>query len=319
MAAARRLAPADFITFDFFSKNTRYEDTAWNSDASVVTPELLGVFGKYLHQHPIVRMALENPNGQALKITDATSQSEFEKTDLYNEFYRKVDVNRQMGLALLSEGGLTMTCAFARNRKDYNEREKTILSLAAPHFMNALRNGFAFGRLNAALDAGGSGVIAVDASGRTTFISQFARLLFARYFSSEKIQPDRLPESLSHWLTKAMGRTRPKEYKLPQNPSRIENRNGELTVRLLDNSQTREAILLLEEKKRVSPESFEHLPITKREAEILFWITQGKTDGVIAELCDISIRTVHKHVENIYTKLGVETRTAAMLRGLELL
>ena len=51
----------------------------------------------------------------------------------------------------------------------------------------------------------------------------------------------------------------------------------------------------------------------------MFWITQGKTDGVIALLCGISPRTVQKHVENIFTKLGVETRTAAMLRAFDVL
>lgn len=75
---------------------------------------------------------------------------------------------------------------------------------------------------------------------------------------------------------------------------------------------------MLEEKKSVSPEMFEVLNLTKREAEILFLITRGKTDDVISTLCRISRRTVHKHVEHIYTKPGVETRTGAMLRALEL-
>ena len=48
-----------------------------------------------------------------------------------------------------------------------------------------------------------------------------------------------------------------------------------------------------------------------RGAEILFWMSEGKTDAVIAQLGGISIRTVHKHRENIFIKLGVETRTAA--------
>lgn len=83
------------------------------------------------------------------------------------------------------------------------------------------------------------------------------------------------------------------------------------------NSATRETTIMLEEKSFHSPKLFAHLPLTWREAEILFWVTQGKTDAVIAMLCGISRRTVEKHVENIYTKLGVETRTAAMLKALE--
>jgi DNA-binding CsgD family transcriptional regulator len=75
------------------------------------------------------------------------------------------------------------------------------------------------------------------------------------------------------------------------------------------------------EEKRFSPSNalLKRSELTPREAEILFWITNGKTNDVIATICSISPRTVHKHVEHIYQKLGVETRTAAMLRGLELI
>ena len=58
--------------------------------------------------------------------------------------------------------------------------------------------------------------------------------------------------------------------------------------------------------------------LTPREQEVLFWIAQGKTNSEISVLCGISVRTVHKHVEHIYQKLGVETRTAAMLRAIEM-
>ena len=106
---------------------------------------------------------------------------------------------------------------------------------------------------------------------------------------------------------------------MPPEPLKIKNAKGELTVRLMYNDTTRERTLLLDEKKNLSSKVLEQLDITRRESEILFLITQGKSDDAIATLCGISPRTVHKHVENIYTKLGVETRTAAMLRAMEIL
>ncbi len=63
---------------------------------------------------------------------------------------------------------------------------------------------------------------------------------------------------------------------------------------------------------------FEKFNLTRREAEILSWIAQGKTDDVISTLCRISLRTVHKRVEHIYAKLRVETRTGAMLKALHI-
>ena len=47
----------------------------------------------------------------------------------------------------------------------------------------------------------------------------------------------------------------------------------------------------------------------------MHWLSYGKTDAEIAVLLAISPRTVHKHLEHIYVKLGVETRTAAVMRA----
>ncbi|GJE27212.1 response regulator transcription factor [Methylobacterium organophilum] len=55
------------------------------------------------------------------------------------------------------------------------------------------------------------------------------------------------------------------------------------------------------------------LPITSREAEVLFWLSRGKSSRDIGEILTLSPRTVTKHLEGIYTKLGVENRTAASL------
>jgi len=51
--------------------------------------------------------------------------------------------------------------------------------------------------------------------------------------------------------------------------------------------------------------------LTQRELEVLTWLAKGKTNRDIAEILGMSPRTVNKHLEHIYVKLGVETRTAA--------
>ena len=61
------------------------------------------------------------------------------------------------------------------------------------------------------------------------------------------------------------------------------------------------------------------LGLTPRVAESLLWLAQGKTNGEIATILGNSESTVKKHVLEIFTKLGVETRTAASLRALEVL
>ncbi len=63
----------------------------------------------------------------------------------------------------------------------------------------------------------------------------------------------------------------------------------------------------------------ERLGISPREAEVLLWMAQGKSNGDIATICGISLGTVKKHTNHIFEKIGVEGRTAATLRALEVL
>jgi DNA-binding CsgD family transcriptional regulator len=58
--------------------------------------------------------------------------------------------------------------------------------------------------------------------------------------------------------------------------------------------------------------------LTEREWEVIRWLAAGKTDRDIGTILGISARTVHKHLQHIYEKLGVETRTAAVARALNL-
>jgi DNA-binding NarL/FixJ family response regulator len=61
------------------------------------------------------------------------------------------------------------------------------------------------------------------------------------------------------------------------------------------------------------------LGLTPRAAETLLWLAQGKTNSDIATILGITESTVKKHVQEVFDKLGVETRGAAGLRALEVL
>jgi DNA-binding CsgD family transcriptional regulator len=60
-----------------------------------------------------------------------------------------------------------------------------------------------------------------------------------------------------------------------------------------------------------APRSLASYNLTQREVEVLLWVAKGKTNRDIADILGMSPRTVNKHLEHIYVKLGVETRTAA--------
>lgn len=84
--------------------------------------------------------------------------------------------------------------------------------------------------------------------------------------------------------------------------------SGEFLLHLSDGAAANDHTLLKQK-----------LELTAREAEVLLWTAQGKSNRDIAEILDCSPRTVNKHLEQIYSKLGVENRTAAAAIAVRLL
>lgn len=99
----------------------------------------------------------------------------------------------------------------------------------------------------------------------------------------------------------------------------VRGEGGDLRVSLSFDRGRGERILLLEEIPTPTPAMLRGLGLTEREAEILFWAAQGKSDAAIAVLCGISPRTVQIHLAHVYAKLGVENRTSAALAAVEFL
>ena len=128
----------------------------------------------------------------------------------------------------------------------------------------------------------------LEADDRVAFASTGARELLDRYFGEKGV---RLPASLALWL-RARRRTATGE------PLRIDADDRTLVIELVDGA------LLLEEQQLMPR-------LTTREREILDLVAKGRTNAEIAELLWVSRGTVRKHLDNVYAKLGVHTRTAA--------
>ena len=62
-----------------------------------------------------------------------------------------------------------------------------------------------------------------------------------------------------------------------------------------------------------------HFSLTQRESEVLLWIAKGKANRDIGEILGLSARTVNKHLEQIYVKLGVENRASAAVKAAHVL
>jgi DNA-binding CsgD family transcriptional regulator len=89
-----------------------------------------------------------------------------------------------------------------------------------------------------------------------------------------------------------------------------------LVVRLLS-GPAQHLLLLKEERTSIDPDMLASLGLTRRQTQVLAWVAEGKTNEEIGRILGVRPRTVAKHLEMMYPRLGVENRTAAAAQALE--
>ena len=198
-ATSKMIAAADSVAFTGFRSDGQYADLTWHNGGDYSAEEM-EVFAAFVHENPLVGAFFEDHRTETLQITDLTPPEKFERTTLYNEFYRRVGVGNQLVTPMRITDELLITCSINIENKDFSERDKEILTLFAPHLANAIRNAFAYQRLSGALDTEACGIVALNSKGKAVFISKFARQLFEKYFADEKFAENDLPENLNNWL-----------------------------------------------------------------------------------------------------------------------
>lgn len=154
----------------------------------------------------------------------------------------------------------------------------------------------------------GKAGLTVDAAGSITWQTQRARDWLNEYCGSTDSPRW---ERLRTWL-KELSSRKPSHSDMAT-PLSLSHESGRLSIYYASDLHGGERLLLLEEHRDdVSARRLaEGLGLTTREAEVLSWLAAGKTNRDIGEILGMSPRTVNKHLEHIYVKLGVETRSAA--------
>ena len=158
----------------------------------------------------------------------------------------------------------------------------------------------------AALDVSGRFLFAVNRQGHILWATPQAQKLLADHHGAQA-DDFVLPPSLLQWLEQAKGKGSAKSQaaSLPDNP--------QLRFYYMGETTPNEFLLRLSKEAGTAPPSefTSELGLTTREGEVLAWLSKGKTNRDIAQILGLSPRTVDKHLEQIYAKLGVENRTAA--------
>ena len=99
----------------------------------------------------------------------------------------------------------------------------------------------------------------------------------------------------------------------PLTSSRVEGPGLKIELTVLEGDRPGETLIRVTEAREAEKIALlqKHNGLTHREAEVLLWLSYGKTNRTISEILGISPRTVNKHLEQVFRKLGVETRAAA--------
>lgn len=184
-------------------------------------------------------------------------------------------------------------------------RVPEVLARLSTHVSNAR----ATRQAREAMDIAGRGVVVLDNTGRIAWRSPQALMWLNQAFPDDPKQTEQLA-----WLVSAEQATE---------VQRALTDNTALVAQYLGESGLSEVTVLLSviampkpddgtaEPAPVSSRSLPAVNLTPRETEVLSWLAKGKTNRDIADILGMSHRTVNKHLEHIFEKLGVETRTAA--------
>lgn len=225
----------------------------------------------------------------------------------------------------IPEHPLVVGIAPNRSSKDFSERDRLLLNLLSPHLMQAYRNAELVtqmrqklelvSQLIAVLDVG---VIVLTKETRTKLMTRRACQWLTEYFGRRSVRRNSLPEELRRWIAHQKALLNDQAHvPLPLKPLVKEHEAKRLVIRLI--SDVDRSVLLLEEQQAIlQPTAIENLGLTPRETEVLTWVAKGKSNAEIGTILGLSTRTIQKHLEHIYQKIGVESRTAAAAKAYEI-
>ncbi len=279
------------------------------------TDTFKGDLWNYRHQHPMMQRYEKGLDEGVWKISDFLEPEAWHQLELYKRVF--IPVNLEDTLSFTLRGSRRLKVFYAINGpRIFTERERTIAATLEPHFVQAFNNAVAFtdARALALLssrvisESEHHGLLLVDRRGRIIHANERAALHLSKAFTHSDGMT--LPADLYNWLQRqqlALDR--------PHLPFEIEGENSVYVFRsaqadddhwIVASRQIEEAALC-----RSLEQSYQ---ITSRQAGVLLWLSRGKSNGEIASILGISERTVAKHLQRTFDRLGVDNRHSATLK-----
>jgi DNA-binding CsgD family transcriptional regulator len=283
-------------------------------------------FDRHFREHPLVRFHSSHPGGPTQRVSDCMNVNTFRNSALHADYYRRIGINFVMALPLRIDDVNVISVVFNRSHCDFEDHERAVLDAVRQPLAAIYRNlvaceeaGIGLRCISQLAADGGWQMMRVTLGGRILDASPPARRLLSRFFPEYASDPQaNLPAALLAWFARSRnwGLER---VGINQRQHFTRSRLGSrLTVHFVPDPDVAATGFLLMKGERLDlrADHLTQLRLTEREREVLVLVTAGKTNGEIAAILAISARTVQKHLEHIFQKLGVETRTAAAVRAL---
>ncbi len=283
-------------------------------------PGLKEMFNRNLHEHPLIAHSGLNDSRSSVKISDFLSQQQFHRLAIYNEYYRPLNVEYQLGTTISINKRQIIAFGLDRDSPDFSEDDRMCLDILRPHLVQAYRNAHTVGLMKHVIEGFGKKLMMVPRSGQIQLNVDDSWRILARYVDTSRASTH-IPDILKNWINHERSRYEDEAGDLSQPlPLVISKAGRNLIIHFVWGGKVADQdLLLLEEQNTESiPASSLNSKLTERENEILAWLSQGKTNADIALALSISPRTVKKHLEHIYDKLQVHRRGAAVARSLHL-
>lgn len=254
----------------------------------------------YVLSHPLRDVCYYNNRGPVVGTIDLLPENEWKKTPLYNEVHRKLGFVHDTSMRFYM-GTQCVSFAFC-DTVPLAQEYYHFLNLIAPHLAPAYKvlKLQRQGRLENTPD----NAVVISDSGRLNEISFCAAVLLDKYFPIKTERTKQLPDDIWHWFRSEALKGERAQKLVVRLPESL------LSLSLLRTPSG--YLIVLEESVVETPRNMLlSMGLTKRESEVILWVSQGKQNAEVAEFLGISPGTVRKHMEHILSKLSCETRGAA--------
>jgi len=283
---------------------------------------------------PLLKLAISSPK-TILKFGDSISFRDWERSDFYNNFMLPQHLYWELFLTLRWKNKLEGMITLWRSKKqlDYEDREVVKAAMLAPHFGVAVHNICLISQINtrenhslSADEANSEGLLWLDHKFTPSFFNAEARdiclqLLSRMPYDTSDLEKGEflIPSCIIKVCSDLLDLLKAGEQPILSPKERIVSTGSGKKFRIecsliwkadQINSMPNFMVTLsdLSDEKKLEATLQARFQLSRRELDVIHYLTRGLSDDEIGEKLYISRQTVHTHIKNIYKKLGVKSR-----------